>query len=163
MPCTCNQCVGGILSPRMLLRLERTAASSAEMVQDSMPAFQGEPRGYHPSKSRVPCVWLPRWGRQRSWAWPSPCAPCSPHPSCRPAHGNAARAAWHLGVCPRPFVCAHAAPSGQPLPAGDLPVHDPEVYLLDYVPPELRVEVGAAAAGRQAGSQTGMRLEQQTN
>ncbi|KAL4432208.1 hypothetical protein ABPG77_005970 [Micractinium sp. CCAP 211/92] len=64
MPCTCNQCVAGILSPRMLLRLERTAASSAEMVQDSMPAFQG-----------------------------------------------------------------------------DLPVHDPEVYLLDYVPPELRVEV----------------------
>ncbi len=42
MPCTCNQCVAGILSPRMLLRLERTAASSAEMVQDSMPAFQGE-------------------------------------------------------------------------------------------------------------------------
>lgn len=26
-------------------------------------------------------------------------------------------------------------------------MHDPEVYLLDYVPPELRVEVGRAAAG----------------
>lgn len=42
MGCSCGQCIAGILSPRMMLRLERTAASSSEMVLDSMN-FKGAP------------------------------------------------------------------------------------------------------------------------
>jgi hypothetical protein len=39
-------------------------------------------------------------------------------------------------------VAAQLSPVPCPTVAGDGPVHDPEVYLFDYVPPELRIEVG---------------------
>lgn len=40
MVCSCGQCVAGILSPRMSLRIERTAASCADMITDSI-SWQG--------------------------------------------------------------------------------------------------------------------------
>lgn len=39
-----------------------------------------------------------------------------------------------------PLGCRHLLPLPACL-AGEGPVHDPEVYLFDYVPPELRIEV----------------------
>ncbi|PSC68664.1 ankyrin repeat family [Micractinium conductrix] len=49
MPCTCGQCVGGILSPRMAYRLDKTAAASADLSLDSLAgAFRGDHAAHDP-------------------------------------------------------------------------------------------------------------------
>lgn len=41
MPCTCGQCIGGLLSPRTARRIRACAAESAELLMDTLPDFPG--------------------------------------------------------------------------------------------------------------------------